>query len=75
MVYGEKARYTNGNQPIIARTVGPFRSCPYAYDFQPGGYCDYDEVILQDGHVWIGYDWKKQRDTIYQSEHGMVLHL
>lgn len=57
----EKARYTNGNQPIIARTVGPFRSCPYAYDFQPGGYCDYDEVILQDGHVWIGYDWKKQR--------------
>ncbi|PTE72856.1 SH3 domain-containing protein [Staphylococcus epidermidis] len=57
----EKARFTNGNQPIIARTVGPFRSCPYAYDFQPDGYCDYDEVILQDSHVWIGYDWKGQR--------------
>ena len=57
----EKARFTNGNQPIAVRTVGPFRSCPYAYDFQPGGYCDYDEVILQDEHVWIGYDWEGQR--------------
>ncbi|AYU54694.1 SH3 domain-containing protein [Staphylococcus debuckii] len=57
----EKARFTNGSQPIMVRTVGPFRSCPYAYDFQPGGYCDYDEVMLQDGHVWIGYDWKGRR--------------
>lgn len=57
----EKARFTNGSQPIMVRTVGPFRSCPYAYDFQPGGYCDYDEVLLQDGHVWIGYDWKGKR--------------
>src|SRR5699024_9045789 len=32
----EKARFTNGNQPIMVRTTGPFRSCPYAYDFQPG---------------------------------------
>ncbi len=57
----EKARFTNGSQPIMVRTVGPFRSCPYAYDFQPGGWCDYDEVMLQDGHVWIGYDWKGRR--------------
>lgn len=57
----EKARFTNGNQSIAVRTVGPFRSCPYAYDFQPGGYCDYDEVILQDEHVWIRYDWEGQR--------------
>ncbi|WP_145454834.1 SH3 domain-containing protein [Staphylococcus pettenkoferi] len=57
----EKARFVNGNQPIIARTTGPFRSCPVAYNFQPGGYCDYDEVMLQDGHVWIGYDWQGQR--------------
>lgn len=57
----EKARFTNGNQPIIVRTTGPFRSCPYAYDFQPGGYCDYDEVMLQDGHVWIGYTWQGKR--------------
>lgn len=57
----EKARFTNGNQPIIARTTGPFRSCPVAYNFQPGGYCDYDEVMLQDNHVWIGYTWKGKR--------------
>lgn len=54
----EKSRYTNGNTAVAARTVGPFRSCPLAYWFQPGGYCDYDEVMLQDGHVWIGYTWK-----------------
>lgn len=57
----EKARFTNGSQPIMVRTTGPFRSCPYAYDFQPGGWCDYDEVMLQDGHVWIGYTWKGAR--------------
>lgn len=54
----EKARFTNGNQPIMVRTVGPFRSCPYAYDFQPGGWCDYTSVLLQDNHVWIEYKWK-----------------
>ena len=55
----EKAVFTNGNSPIAVRTVGPFRSCPYAYDFQPGGYTPtYKEVMLQDGHVWISYDWQ-----------------
>ena len=57
----EKARFTNGSQPIMVRTVGPFRSCPYAYDFQPGGWCDYDEVMLQDFLVWVGYTWKGKR--------------
>ncbi|WP_278925351.1 SH3 domain-containing protein [Staphylococcus auricularis] len=57
----ESARFTNGDQPIMVRTEGPFRSCPYAYDFQLGGSCDYDEVMLQDGHVWVGYEWKGQR--------------
>lgn len=58
----EKARFTNGSQPIMVRTVGPFRSCPYAYDFQPGGWCDYTSVLLQDNHVWIEYEWK---NTLY----------
>lgn len=57
----EKARFTNGSQPIMVRTTGPFRSCPYAYDFQPGGWCDYDEVLLQDFLVWVGYTWKGKR--------------
>ena len=54
----EKARFTNGNAPIMVRTTGPFRSCPYAYDFQPGGWCDYTSVLLQDNHVWLEYEWK-----------------
>lgn len=58
----EKARFTNGSQPIMVRTTGPFRSCPYAYDFQPGGWCDYTSVLLQDNHVWIEYEWK---NTLY----------
>ncbi|WP_145471252.1 SH3 domain-containing protein [Staphylococcus pettenkoferi] len=57
----EKARFTNGSQPIMARTVGPFRSCPHAYNFQPGGWCDYDEVMLQDSLVWVGYTWQNKR--------------
>ncbi|MCO4330311.1 SH3 domain-containing protein [Staphylococcus hyicus] len=57
----EKARFINGNQPITVRLQGPFTTCPIGYQFQPGGYCDYDEVMLQDGHVWIGYDWQGQR--------------
>ncbi|MGD3158278.1 SH3 domain-containing protein [Staphylococcus cohnii] len=55
----EKARFTNGSQPIMVRTTGPFRSCPYAYDFQPGGWCDYTSVLLQDNHVWLEYEWKE----------------
>ncbi|RIM01017.1 SH3 domain-containing protein, partial [Staphylococcus chromogenes] len=57
----EKARFINGNQPITVRLQGPFTTCPIGYQFQPGGYCDYDEVMLQDGHVWISYDWQGQR--------------
>ncbi|WP_336848938.1 SH3 domain-containing protein [Staphylococcus nepalensis] len=57
----ESARFTCGSSPIAVRTIGPFRSCPLAYWFQPGGYCDYDEVMLQDGLVFIGYTWKGVR--------------
>lgn len=57
----ESATFTNGNQPIQVRTVGPFLSCPKAYMFQPGGYTSYDEVMIQDGFVWIGYTWKGVR--------------
>lgn len=57
----ESATFTNGNQPIQVRTVGPLLSCPKAYMFQPGGYTSYDEVMIQDGFVWIGYTWKGVR--------------
>ena len=54
----EKGTFTCGNQPIMARTVGPFLSCPEGYWFQPGGYTDYQYVLWQDGHVWIEYTWQ-----------------
>ncbi|WP_200754497.1 SH3 domain-containing protein, partial [Staphylococcus aureus] len=40
------------------RKVGPFLSCPVGYQFQPGGYCDYTSVLLQDNHVWLEYEWQ-----------------
>src|SRR5699024_10843229 len=52
----EKARFTNGSQPIMVRTDGTFRSCPYAYDVQPGGWCHYTSVRRQGKHLWIAYE-------------------
>lgn len=57
----EKATFTCGNQSIITRMVGPFLSCPIGYSFQPGGYTNYDEVMLQDKHCWVGYNWQGTR--------------
>ncbi|PCF77602.1 SH3 domain-containing protein, partial [Staphylococcus delphini] len=56
----EKFRFT-ANADIIARLEGPFRSCPVGYTFKKGGYVDYDELMLQDDHVWIGYTYKGKR--------------
>lgn len=58
----ESAKFTNGNQPIVVRTTGPFRSCPVGYTFQPGGWCNYTSVLLQDNHVWLEYEWQ---NTLY----------
>ncbi|RIL34311.1 autolysin, partial [Staphylococcus gallinarum] len=57
----ESATFTNGNQPIITRVDSPFTSAQFGYNFQPGGYVNYDEVCLQDGHVWVGYNWNGYR--------------
>ena len=51
----EKATFKVGNQPIFARDVGPFTSNKSNGQVQPGQKIKYDEVMLQDGHVWIGY--------------------
>lgn len=57
----EKATFTCGNTAIATRIGSPFRSAKLGYWFQPGGYTNYDEICLQDGHLWIGYNWKGQR--------------
>ena len=51
----ENATYSNGNTPIITRTVGPFRSCPQAGLLPAGATIVYDTVCLQDYHVWVSY--------------------
>lgn len=57
----ESATFVCGNTPIATHVGAPFRTVKLGYWFQPGGWVDYDEVCLQDGHVWIGYNWQGQR--------------
>lgn len=53
--------FTNGSVAIITRIDSPKLNAPFGYNFQPGGYVNYDEVCLQDGYVWIGYNWNGYR--------------
>jgi N-acetylmuramoyl-L-alanine amidase len=58
----ESATFTCGNTAIATRVGSPFiRDDIFGYWFQPSGYTPYDEVCLQDGHVWIGFDWNNTR--------------
>lgn len=50
----EKATFTP-NTAIITRYVGPFTTCPQAGVLQAGQSIKYDEVLVQDGYVWVGY--------------------
>ena len=56
----ESARFTNGNQPITVRKSGAILILSSGLSV-PTWYCDYTEVMLQDGHVWVGYTWEGQR--------------
>lgn len=57
----ESATFTCGGSPILARVGSPFLTAQEGYWFQPDGYVNYDEVCIQDGHVWIGYTFKGVR--------------
>lgn len=50
----EKATFTP-NTAIITRYIGPFTSCPQAGVLKAGQSINYDEVLVQDKHVWVGY--------------------
>lgn len=53
----EQATFENGNEPIQVWHVGPFRiNGNEAGKLPAGASINYDEVMLQDGHVWVGYD-------------------
>lgn len=51
----ERGTFTVGVQEIIARDSSPFRSAKMNGTLKKGQSVIYDEVCLQDGHVWIGY--------------------
>lgn len=51
----ERYTFTVGNQEIHARRKGPFLSNPSPGTVKPGTTINYDEIMLQDGLVWIGY--------------------
>lgn len=52
----EQATFYNGNEGIEARKVGPYTHLPSAGILAAGAPgIKYEEVILADGHVWIGY--------------------
>lgn len=52
----EKGTFYNGNQPIEARKVGPYTHLRSAGHVQAGATgIKYEEIMLADGHVWIGY--------------------
>lgn len=52
----ERASFTVGHTRIAVRKVGPFTSCPFSGWLNPGVTITYDEVMVQDGYVFLGYD-------------------
>lgn len=53
----ETGTFVNGNEPIQAYYNGPFRNANHKAGKLPAGASvKYDEVMVQDGHVWIAYD-------------------
>lgn len=53
----ERATFVNGAEPIQVWNVGPFRILGNEAANLPAGVAiNYDEVMLQDGHCWVGYD-------------------
>lgn len=52
----EQETFYNGNEGIEARKVGPYTHLPSAGILAAGAPgIKYEEVMLADGHVWIGY--------------------
>lgn len=59
-----KGTWVNGNQPVMSRFGSPFRSAPEG-GYAPAGWkCNYDEIVRQDGHIWLGYTIQGKRKYI-----------
>lgn len=52
----ERASFTVGGTRIAVRSVGPFTTCPFTGWLNPGVTITYDECMVQNGYIWLGYD-------------------
>ncbi|MDN5612429.1 MAG: SH3 domain-containing protein [Staphylococcus equorum] len=52
----ERASFTVGGTRIAVRSTGPFTTCPFTGWLNPGVTITYDECMVQNGFVWLGYD-------------------
>lgn len=50
-----KGTWKNGGNRVMSRFGSPFRSAPEGGWANPGWKCNYDEIVRQDGHIWLGY--------------------
>lgn len=53
--------FTVGRSRIMSREASPFLSAPQGGWANPGFKIKYDELVRQDGHVWIGYNQNGKR--------------
>ena len=50
-----KGTWVNGSVRVMSRFGSPFQSAPEGGWANPGWKCNYDEIVRQDGHIWLGY--------------------
>jgi len=61
-LYKAESGTFTANTAIIKRYTGPFLSMPQAGTMQSGTKVRYNEVMKQDGHMWISYTDSSGRD-------------
>ena len=54
-LYKEEHATFTANANIITRYIGPFTNMPQAGILKAGQTIIYDEVMKQDGYIWVGY--------------------
>jgi N-acetylmuramoyl-L-alanine amidase len=60
----KKGTWKNGSTRVMSRFGSPFRSAPEGGWAKPGWKCNYDEIVRQDGHIWLGYTVSGKRKYI-----------
>lgn len=60
----KKGTWKNGSTRVMSRFGSPFRSAPEGGWANPGWKCNYDEIVRQDGHIWLGYTVSGKRKYI-----------